>query len=151
MAAKETNDHVLRPKNDERFRTSIGKKILEDVMSECFPGKSGPYSNLNNLTQQIGTITKERLKGSLPNMPNFHTFTHAKIKQIFNIFSPTSPEIQIYSASYRWPPPRTRSQDKWIMPMGFGYGPHDLPPYQKRNVPHDDVFCEAIIFAIFQH
>ncbi|VDK79462.1 unnamed protein product [Onchocerca ochengi] len=60
---------VIRPTNQEKFRTTVGRRILEEVLAENLGGHTFESSNAEQLSNSLANIIRNRLKGL--NLPKY--------------------------------------------------------------------------------
>uniref|UniRef100_A0A8R1XVU2 Uncharacterized protein n=1 Tax=Onchocerca volvulus TaxID=6282 RepID=A0A8R1XVU2_ONCVO len=110
---------VIRPTNQEKFRTTVGRRILEEVLAENLGGHTFESSNAEQLSNSLANIIRNRLKGL--NLP--------KYKYI----------IQVILGEERGQRVRAHGACMWDS---------DTDSVAHYVYSNDHLFCEATIFAI---
>ncbi|MFH4981410.1 hypothetical protein AB6A40_008119 [Gnathostoma spinigerum] len=72
----EQSGFFLRPTKQERFRTAVGKRILEETLSENLAAKK--FDNeVSTLSNKLGAIISDKLKGL--DLPHYKYIVHIVI------------------------------------------------------------------------
>ncbi|VDK80632.1 unnamed protein product [Litomosoides sigmodontis] len=67
--APDVTGFVIRPAIQEKFRATVGKRILEEVLTENLEGRTFESSSAEQLSNSIASIIRSRLKGL--NLPKY--------------------------------------------------------------------------------
>uniref|UniRef100_A0A1I7W2W2 Tctex1 domain-containing protein 2 n=1 Tax=Loa loa TaxID=7209 RepID=A0A1I7W2W2_LOALO len=113
---------VIRPTNQEKFRATVGRRILEEVLAESLGGHTFEPNNAEQLSNSLSTLIRNRLKGL--NLP--------KYKYI----------IQVILGEERGQRVRAHAACRWDS---------DTDSMAHYVYSNDHLFCEATIFAIFHY
>ncbi|KAL3989673.1 Tctex-1 family protein [Acanthocheilonema viteae] len=113
---------VIRPTNQEKFRATVGRRILEEVLNECLGGHIFESKNAEQLSNSIASIIRNRLKGL--NLPKYKYIIQAILGE------ECGQKVRAHAACM------------------WDSDTDSMAHYVYSN---DHLFCEATIFAVFHY
>uniref|UniRef100_A0A0R3RIY6 Tctex1 domain-containing protein 2 n=1 Tax=Elaeophora elaphi TaxID=1147741 RepID=A0A0R3RIY6_9BILA len=122
VTASDVSGLVIRPTNQEKFRATVGRRILEEVLAESLGGYIFESCSAEQLSNSIASVIQNRLKGL--NLP--------KYKYI----------IQVILGEECGQRVRAHAACMWDS---------DTDSVARHVYANEHLFCEAAIFAIFHY
>uniref|UniRef100_A0A0M3I9R7 CopG family transcriptional regulator n=1 Tax=Ascaris lumbricoides TaxID=6252 RepID=A0A0M3I9R7_ASCLU len=59
----DTSGFIIRPTNQNKFRSILGKRILEETLNENLAGRSYESDDVQTLSDSLAVNIREKLKG----------------------------------------------------------------------------------------